>query len=155
MTSSAGIRHPQPGKVTVVFSVERNTLVGLARTLSRYSDEFRDRGLNLVALAQTLGYAADTAPVAPEREALFDSTLALARYEIPTTLAVFNTTYTWVADGRRRNEPIPVFEWYTRDHCILILDKRGVVRYVAACRHWDLEIEETLLARFIERLLAE
>ncbi len=146
--------HPQPGKVTLIM-VTNELSPAFSRQLTRYQTTFADRGFNIITVTQTLGFFADTAPIAPAREIRNDSAKFLAGWGTPGILAIYETSYTWAADGRRRNEPIAVFDWYARSRAVLLIDKRGIIRYIVRPYSTDVEFEETLLSRFIESLLRE
>jgi len=149
-----GMGHPQQGRVTLVFGIKtdygRVVSRYFGKTMERQLKTFGQRGLTLVNLTRTFGYFSDTAPVAPKREAehVFNEVSTLL--DVPGTVAAYETAYTWVPDGRRRNEPSPVFDWYVRNGRIVVVDKRGIVRYIA-----PIDLPEPLLAKFIDRLLSE
>lgn len=146
---------PASGRVTLIHSVRTIRRdwwwPSFGVTLQRYQTRFGAQRFAIVSLAQTRGFIADTAPVAPRDEAVYDSVAFLRTLRLPGTLAVYETAYSWAPDGRRRNEPIPALALYD-DAWAVVVDTRGIVRYVGIT---DVPFEETLIERFIARLLAE
>ena len=117
--------------------------------MARLLERFGPAGLELINATRTFGFFADTAPLTPAEEAQRDSAYFLGAIGVPGILAVAETKFTWLSDGRRRDEPTPQDANYPYASFIVV-DKNGVVRYVAL--DWDPILEEPL-ARLIERLL--
>ncbi len=154
----SAMRLPEPGKVSLISAIKSDVGnrigTGYGSVLTRYLSQFASRGFDVISMAKTYGYFADTAPVAPKHEANNDSVWSTTTLKIPGILAVYETRYTWAPDGRRRDEPVPVLRWYADGMYVIIADRRGIVRYVVS-GGTDVPFEETLIARFIGRLLAE
>lgn len=119
----------------------------LRRYLARFSSQ-----IEIVHVARTTGYFADTAPVSVSAEVRHDSLYFLETLRLPGALAIEETKYTWAdtPDNRRRDEPTPQQNFYK--DLTVIVDKRGIVRYVS---NGILPIMEEPIARLIARLLAE
>lgn len=152
--SDARISRPALGKVSIIM--EAYHFCGSAcrpryRGLARYSNRFAGRGLELINFTKTHGFYREKAPVTPAEEAQYDSTYFLAERQIPGALAVYETKFRWLPDGRRINEPTPQEVNYSRAS-LIIVDRRGIIRYAAG--GWDPALEEPL-AKLIDRLLSE
>jgi hypothetical protein len=117
----------------------------------RYQHRFNDRGLQLINTTRTYGFFVDTAPVTPDREAQYDSAYFLGEMHVPGMLSVAETKFTWLPDGRRKDDPTAQEQNYPYA-TFVIVDKQGLVRYAAFS--WDPMMEEPL-ASLIERLLKE
>lgn len=153
VSDSASTR-PHPGKVFII-SEASHACGAPCRTryqsLGRLVDRFGKRGLEVINTTRTLGFIRDTAAIDPMDEAKYDSTLFFGQRQIPGSLAVYETKFRWLADGRRVNERTPQEQNYS-GATFTIVDKTGSIRYVAL--GWDPVMEEPL-ARLIEKLLAD
>lgn len=121
------------------------------RALARYAARFGQRGFDIINFTKTVGFYRDVAPVTPVEEARYDSTLFVAGRQMPGALAIYETKFSWLPDGRRVNERTPQEVNYPLA-TLVIVDKRGVIRYAAF--GWDSVLEEPL-ANLIDRLLKE
>jgi hypothetical protein len=145
---------PLPGKVSIITEALHycgGSCRPRYRALARFTDRFRERGLEVINFTKTVGFYRDTAPVTAADEAKYDSTYFFVTRPIPGSLAVYETKYRWLPDGRRVNEPTPQEQNYPLAS-LIIVDRRGIIRYVAL--GWDPSLEEPL-AKLIERLLSE
>lgn len=118
--------------------------------LRRYGERFAGRA-DIINITQTLGFYADSTPVTPPEEARYDSAYFLGKQRLPGALAVAETVFDWIPDGRRRNRPTAQDTNYPNAR-IVVVDKKGVIRYATVT--WNALLEEPL-ARFIETLIAE
>jgi hypothetical protein len=153
-TGADGKDRPGPRKVSIILPAYRPCTGGcpsLMRAMKRFAKRFRDRGLQITYHTQTYGYYVDTAPASPYDEARYDSTYFLGELNIPGALAIAETEYSWKPDGRRQNAPTTNQQNYPST-AIAFVDRRGIIRYVAA--GWQRSLEERY-AELIERLLAE
>jgi hypothetical protein len=153
-TSDPTAARPALNKVTVIMEASHACGSGCRpryRALARLNNRFGTRGLELISFTKTVGYYRDVAPVAPVDEAKYDSTFFLVTKQIPGALAVFETKFRWLPDGRRVNEPTPQERNYPLAS-LVIVDRQGIIRYAA--NGWDPVLEEPL-AKLIERLLTE
>lgn len=153
VSDSASTR-PHPGKVFIISEAShacgapcRTRYQSLGRLVAR----FGKRGLEVINTTKTLGFIRDTAAIAPVDEAKYDSSFFFGQRQIPGSLAVYETKYRWLTDGRRVNERTPQEQNYPGATFTLV-DKTGSIRYVAL--GWDPVMEEPL-ARLIEKLLAD
>jgi hypothetical protein len=124
------------------------------QALRRLAARFAGQPVELIAQVKTLGFFGDSgAPMPPEREMALDSAYFYGYAGLPGVLAVAATPFTQARDGRRVEQPTP-WERQYRGAGLVVLDKRGRVRYV----DWATEVhgpKEEMLARLIETLLAE
>jgi hypothetical protein len=145
---------PVPGHVSIMLEAT-HTCGSFCRpryrALARYAGRFGQRGFDIINFTKTVGFYRDVAPVTPVEEARYDSTLFLAGRQMPGSLAIYETKFSWLPDGRRVNERTPQEVNYPLA-TLVIVDKRGVIRYAAL--GWDPVLEEPL-ARLIDRLLSE
>lgn len=152
--SDTASQRPHPGKVFII-SEATHACGGQCRpryqSLTRFAERFGKRGLEVINTTRTLGYIRDTAAIEPVDEARYDSTFFLDQRKIPGSLAVFETKYRWLPDGRRVNERTPQDQSYSGSG-ITLVDKTGTIRYVAL--GWDPIMEEPI-ARLIEKLLGQ
>jgi hypothetical protein len=152
--SDTGSVRPHPGKVYII-SEASHACGGQCRpryqSLTRFVERFGQRGLEIINTTRTLGFIRDTASIEPIDEARYDSTFFLDQRKIPGSLAVFETKYHWLPDGRRVNERTPQEQNYS-GATITIVDMTGTIRYVAL--GWDPIMEEPI-ARLIEKLLSQ
>lgn len=118
--------------------------------LRRYGERFAGSA-DIINITHTLGFYADSTPVTPLEEAQYDSAYFLGKQRLPGALAVAETKFDWIPDGRRRNRPTAQDTNYP-NASIVVVDKRGMIRYAAVT--WSALLEEPL-ARFIEALIAE
>jgi hypothetical protein len=152
--SDPSASRPALNKVTVIL--EASHACGSAcrpryRALARLNSRFGTRGLEIISFTKTVGYYREVAPVTPAEEAKYDSTFFLVTRQLPGALAVFETKFRWLPDGRRINEPTPQDRNYPLA-TLIIVDRRGSIRYAAT--GWDPVLEEPL-AKLIEKLLTE
>ena len=146
--------HPGPGKVSIITQAYHDCGSQCRpryRILGRLVDRFGNRGFEMINFTKTLGYYRDTAPVTPMDEAKYDSTYFFGTRGLPGMLAVYETKFRFLPDGRRRNEPTPQEVNYPLSSFVIV-DRHGIIRYAAA--GLDPVLEEPL-AKLIERLLAE
>src|SRR5262249_21181376 len=125
---------PAPGEVTIMNDAAHSCdrlCAHRFRGLQRFAAEFAGQPLRQLNLTQTYGFYRDTAPVAPEAEARNDSVHFFGQIRVPGALAVYDTHYQIAPDGRRRNQPTPQEAHYPRA-TLMIVDKRGMIRYVMA-----------------------
>lgn len=144
---------PSTGRVTMISSAAHACGAPCReryKGLRRFGERFRGR-LDIVNMTKTLGFHSDTAPIAPIDEARYDSSYFLGKVSLPGTVAVYETKYTWIPDGRRRNQPTPQERNYPYAS-VVVVDRKGIVRY--ASDGWNPQLEEPL-AQFIEKLIAE
>ncbi len=145
---------PVPGHVSIMLEAT-HTCGSFCRpryrSLARYAARFGQRGFDIINFTKTVGFYRDVAPVTPVDEARYDSTLFIAGRQMPGALAIYETQFSWLPDGRRRNERTPQEVNYPLA-ALVIVDKRGVIRYAAF--GWDPVLEEPL-AKLIDRLLSE
>jgi hypothetical protein len=152
--SDPATARPATNKVTVIMEASHACGSGCRpryRALARLNNRFGARGLELISFTKTVGYYRDVAPVTPIDEAKYDSTFFLVTRQIPGALAVFETKFRWLPDGRRVNEPTPQERNYPLAS-LVIVDRRGIIRYASV--GWDPVLEEPL-AKLIEKLLSE
>ena len=144
---------PARGRVTLLTTAAHGCRASCReryKLLRRYGMRFSGR-MDIIHLTRTFGFFSDSAPVAPTDEARFDSAYFLGRQRLPGALAVYDSKFDWLRDGRRRNRPSPQDTNYPVA-VVVIIDKKGIVRYVSD--GWDPILEEPL-AKFIERVIAE
>lgn len=151
---------PTPGVVTVLSAATHSCeewCEARFRAFRRWSVQFADRGFEPIQMTKTLGFYRDTAPVMPADEARYDSLYFYGVAGMPGALAVSETKYRFIPDGRRRNEPTPQETHYPNAE-VIIVDRKGIIRYVRPAVYtmwgWDRPLEGPL-TRFIETLLAE
>lgn len=145
---------PGRGKVAVLVDMVRpctHFCPSMVRAMKRFDRAYRERGAEITFYTRTYGYYVDTAPASPFEEARYDSSYFLGEWELPGALAIEETQYSWKADGRRLNAPT-VNQVNYPGAMLAIVDRRGIVRYVA--QTWQ-EALEPRYARLIEQLLAE
>lgn len=153
-TGATGATRPAPGRVSLVVPIYRPCTGGCLSMLDgmeRMVRQFRDQDFDLTFRTRTYGFYLDTAPASPFAEAKYDSTYLLGDIGLPGALAIAETKYSWKADGRRINEPTVDDVNYPGAQVVLI-DRRGIVRYVAS--GWS-PVFEARVAALVERLLAE
>jgi hypothetical protein len=154
--NTGGDSTPRParGRVSIISGVSHYcgmSCRGRYDAMARYQSRFGARGLDLINVTRTFGFYVDTAPVSPEQEARYDSVYFRSELRVPGMLAVAETKYSWLPDGRRADDPTAQ-EGHYPFATFVIVDKSGLVRYVAF--DWDPILEEPL-ARLIEGLLDE
>jgi hypothetical protein len=152
--ANPGTPRPHAGKVFIISEASHSCGASCRprhQALGRLERRFRERGLEIINTTRTLGFVRDSAPVSPEAEAKYDSAYFLAQKEIPGSLAVYDTKFRRLPDGRRVNEPTPQ-ELNYRLATFTVVDRAGVIRYVAL--GWD-PLIEVPLGTFIDRLLSE
>ncbi len=145
---------PAPGRVSIISGVSHYcgmSCRGRYEAMARYQSRFGARGLDLINVTRTYGFYVDTAPVSPEQEARYDSIYFRGELRVPGMLAVAETKYSWLPDGRRADDPTAQ-EGHYPFATFVIVDKSGRVRYVAF--DWDPILEEPL-ARLIQGMLTE
>lgn len=145
---------PSRGKVSLLLDVGRpctNRCYALLKAMDRFQERFVGRSFEVTFLTQTFGYYVDTAPATPAAEAAYDSNYFVGELKLPGALAIVETKYSWKADGRRINAPGANQLNYPNTG-LAIVDKKGIVRYVAG--GWSPSLEERY-AQYIEKLLAE
>ncbi|HEY9514665.1 MAG TPA: hypothetical protein VIQ74_03215 [Gemmatimonadaceae bacterium] len=145
---------PSRGKVSLLLDLWRpctSNCYAMVKAMQRYKERFAGRNVELIFLTQTNGFYVDTAPVTPAAEAAYDSSYFLHQIHLPGVLSVVETKYTWKADGRRIDAPSANQLNYPNTS-VAIIDKKGVIRYVA--NGWSPRLEERY-AQYIEKLLAE
>jgi hypothetical protein len=147
---------PASGRVSLIlpiwvpcpaFCVE---VVDGARRIER---RFRGQDLDITFRIRTYGFFADTAPVTPQAEAEHDSNYLLndVKGGLPGALAIAQTEYTWLPDGRRVNEPTTDDMNYPGAR-VVVVDRNGIIQYVADM--WN-PVLEARITELIERLLKE
>jgi hypothetical protein len=145
---------PVPGHVSIMLEAT-HTCGSFCRpryrALARYAARFGQRGFDIINFTKTVGFYRDVAPVTPAEEARYDSSVFIAGRQMPGALAIYETKFSWLPDGRRVNERTPQ-ELNFPLASLVIIDKRGVIRYAAF--GWDSVLEEPL-AKLIDRLLSE
>jgi hypothetical protein len=148
-----GNGRPHRGRVSLVVAIERpctGPCRSLVRAMRRFAQRFHSQGLEITFLTQTFGFYLDTAPASPLEEARYDSSYFLGEIDLPGALAIAETKYSWKADGRRINNPTANQLNYP-GATLTIVDKQGIVRYVAST--WQGALEERYAA-LIEQLLS-
>jgi hypothetical protein len=148
-------REPRParGRVTIISNALHWCGAGCRpqyEGMRRYGERFAGRA-DIVNITQTLGFFSDSTPVTAPVEARYDSLYFLGKQRLPGVLAVADTKFDWIPDGRRRNRPTAQGTNYPNG-TFLVVDKKGVIRY--ATLRWNPLLEEPI-ARFIETLIAE
>lgn len=149
-----GRKRPTKGKVSIILEMARPctfSCPSMVRAMKRYDRRYREQGLEITFQTRTFGFYVDTAPASPYEEARWDSTYFIGELALPGAVAIEETQYTWRPDGRRLNSPTLNQVNYP-NATIAIVDRRGIVRYVAST--WSPALEERY-RQMIERLLAE
>ena len=155
-TGQAGTELPAPGRVSLILPIYVPcggpclTMLDGARRIER---RFRGQDLDITFRTRTYGFYADTAPVNPQDEANNKSDYLLNYLQggLPGALAIAETKYHWLPDGRRVNEPTTDDMNYSGAGMVIV-DRKGIIRYVAG--GWD-SVQESRITALIERLLAE
>lgn len=146
--------HPGPGQISIITQAFHDCGAQCRpryRILGRLVNRFGSRGFEMINFTKTLGFYRETAPVTPADEATYDSTYFFGTRQLPGILAVYETKFRWLPDGRRVNDPTPQEVNYPLSSFVIV-DRHGIIRYAAASL--DPILEEPL-AKLIERLLAE
>jgi len=147
---------PASGRVSLIlpiwvpcpaFCIE---VVDGARRIER---RFRGQDLDITFRTRTYGFFADTAPVNPQTEADHNANYLLNQMQggLPGALAIAETEYDWLPDGRRVNRPTTDDMNYPGARVVLV-DRNGIIRYVAD--GWNNALEARITA-LIEQLLKE
>lgn len=147
-------RRPTKGKASIILEMGRPCTFScphMVQAMKRFDRRYRDRGLEITFQTRTFGFYVDTAPASPYEEARWDSTYFVGELALPGAIAIEETEYTWRPDGRRLNSPTLNQSNYPHA-TIAIVDRRGIVRYVAG--NWSPALEARY-AKMIEALLAE
>lgn len=146
---------PGKGKVAVLLTLGRPCTAWCSALLAaahRLRERFgSDESLELTFLTNTMGFYLDSAPATPEAEARYDSSYFVGERHVPGMIGVVETRYTWQSDGRRLDAPTANEVSYA-DAFVVIVDKRGVVRYIGG--PWN-RGKEPRYVRVLERLLKE
>jgi len=139
---------PRPGKLTLLtffYGVDYPTFA----TLRRLHEQYGARGLDIVFMTTTQGYFRSMPMPEPTVEA--DSMGSYIRnfLKLPGVLAVELTSFSHIADGRRRNEETANLKAFGQAGGALLIDRRGVVRWVDDLRParesmWDAVIQSAL-----------
>jgi hypothetical protein len=126
------------------------TMLDGARRIER---RFRGQDLDITFRTRTYGFYADTAPVTPlsEAEHKRDYLLNWLKGGLPGALAIAQTDYDWLPDGRRVNQQTTDDMNYPGAG-VVVVDRKGIIRYVAG--GWD-SVQESRITALIERMLAE
>lgn len=151
-----GPDRPAPGRVSLVLPLRRpcteaNRCLSMVDAARRLDHAFGDQGLDITFRTRTVGFYADTAPALPQAEARYDSAYFLHDVEIPGALAIAETNYSFMADGRRVNEPTTDDLNYLQAR-LVVIDRDGIVRFVAS--DWN-PVLEPRLTDLIGRLVGD
>jgi hypothetical protein len=106
---------PTPGRVTIVMPTQRRGEGRLDRTLAmlrRLHERYHARGLDIMLVGKTLGYAWASPPLAPEDEAKLLGWYYREHLQLPFTILIEETSFTTKPDGRRVATPSPFLETY-------------------------------------------
>jgi cytochrome oxidase Cu insertion factor (SCO1/SenC/PrrC family) len=153
-TGKTGTTRPAAGRVSLVVPVYRPCTGGCLSMLDgvrRIARQFRDQDLDVTFRTRTYGFYLDTAPALPLAEAKYDSLYLLGSVGLPGALAIAEVKYSFKADGRRSNEPTPDDQNFP-GASVLLIDRRGIIRYAAS--YWNSIFEERV-TKLIERAIAE
>lgn len=153
-TGKTGATRPAAGRVSLVVPIYQPCTGGCLSMLDgirRIARQFRDQDLDITFRTRTYGFYLDTAPASPAAEAKYDSLYLLGDIGLPGALAIAEVKYSWKADGRRINEPTPDDQNFP-GAAIILIDRRGIIRYAAG--FWNPAFEERV-TKLIERALAE
>jgi hypothetical protein len=153
-TGSTGQARPAPGRVSLVLPIFRPCVGGclsITEAASRIGQRFNGQPLDITFRTRTFGFYLDVAPVTPAEEAEYTSRYLLEDVGLPGALAIAETQYSFLPDGRRSDQP-------TTDAVnhpgasVMIVDRTGTIRYVAS--QWN-AVLESRITRLIEELLNE
>lgn len=154
-TGTIGSERPAPGRVALVVPLFRPCVGGcyngIVLGIRRIQHQFEAQDLDITFRYRTYGYYLDNAPVPPLEEARYDSTYFLHDVGLPGALAIAETKYSWLPDGRRSNQPTPDDQNFP-GAAVIIIDRKGIIRYVASS--WNPVLEERI-TNFIAELLQE
>ncbi|HEX7089517.1 MAG TPA: hypothetical protein VF192_05235 [Longimicrobiales bacterium] len=153
-TGATGTHRPAPGRVSLILPAYRPCIgvcLPMMDAARRIEARFRGQGLDITFRTRTYGFYADTAPAAPLAEAQYDSAYFLHHVGLPGALAIAETKFGFRPDGRRVNEPTTDDLNYP-GASIVVVDRNGIIRYVAAV--WD-PVLEARVTELIGRLLQE
>lgn len=151
---STGTTRPATGRVSLVLPIFRPCAGGCQAMLDgirRIARQFRDQDLDVTFRTRTYGFYLDTAPAAPAAEAKYDSLYLLGQVGLPGALAIAETKYSWKPDGRRTNHPTPDDVNFPGAN-VLLIDRRGIIRYAAG--GWNPIFEERI-TKLVEQALSE
>ena len=149
-----GTTRPAAGRVSLVVPIYRPCMGGCLSMLDgirRIARQFREQDLDITFRTRTFGFYLDTAPASPLAEAKYDSLYLLGDVGLPGALAIAETKYSWKADGRRIDEPT-VDALNFPGAAVILIDRRGIIRYAASS--WSGVFEERV-TKLIERAIAE
>jgi hypothetical protein len=135
---------PASGKFTlIVFRPTRASIPALRRLGTKYQSI-----LNVVGIVGTVGYFKDLGPLTPELEAQELRKYYQDDLQFPGTIAINNTVFERIPDGRRVAQPTPNERAYrARSGAVVILvNPEGVIKRVWGVwdKSYEIRIEEAL-----------
>jgi len=145
---------PVPGKVTIVMNVRsigRGMLDGTMARLRRMHERYHDRGLDIVLVARTAGYAWASPPLVAEAEANLFEWYYREHLKLPFSVLVEETSFGKRPDGRRVAQKTPFqSKWDPIEPNGYIVGRTGIVKAVNYGFHSEAELEGYLLRELAE-----
>lgn len=137
---------PAPGRFTViVFRPDRTSVATLSRLHKRYGDQ-----IAIVGVISTVGYFRDDGPLEVEEELKLLERYYIDELGMPGVMAVSETRFTKMPDGRRRAplDPTSRAYWTPASAVAVVLDRDGIIRrvFTETWRPWF----ETQIIEFID-----
>lgn len=146
MGSPGDTVRPAASKFTIiVFRLNRTSVAALQRLQKRFGDKVAVTGL-----VTTKGYFRDEGPLTIKEELDLLRKYYIEELEMPGVIAVSETKFTTMPDGRRRAplDPTSHAYWTPAGTVAIVLDDQGIIRQVFTdtWRPWY----ESRMAEFIE-----
>jgi hypothetical protein len=144
ITTSADTVLPVAGKFNlVVFRMHRGNIPAVRRLGTQYAGK-----LKVVGVMGTIGYFRDLGPLTPQLETQELRKYFLEDLKIPGAVAVNNTVFNKMPDGRRQADPTPNERAYRSrtGATVMLVDPQGIIRrvWVSWDKSYEVRIDEAI-----------